>query len=74
MPDAAEWGDAGSDTFGHILESRHLQLPNLQRYGLGNIRPLKSLAAAGDPEGSYGRCALRSNAKIRRQATGRWRA
>src|SRR4051794_22574255 len=41
MPDAPEWGDAGSDTFGHILESRKLQLPNLQRYGLGNIRPLK---------------------------------
>ena len=34
MPDAPEWGDAGSDTFGHILESRKLHLPNLQRYGL----------------------------------------
>ena len=40
MPDAAEWGDAGADTFGHILESRHVDLPNLQALGLGNIRPL----------------------------------
>jgi len=70
MPDAAEWGDAGSDTFGHILESRHLQLPNLQRYGLGNIRPLKSLPPLADPEGSYGRCALRSNGKD--TTTGHW--
>ena len=43
MPDASEWGDAGSDTFGHILESRTVRLPNLQRYGLGNIRSLRDL-------------------------------
>ncbi|PYS63623.1 MAG: phosphopentomutase, partial [Acidobacteria bacterium] len=30
MPDAAAWGDAGSDTFGHICESRQVHLPNLQ--------------------------------------------
>ncbi len=70
MPDAAEWGDAGSDTFGHILESRDLQLPNLQRYGLANIRPLKSLPPLAEPEGSYGRCALRSNGKD--TTTGHW--
>jgi len=31
MPDAPEWGDAGADTLGHILESRPVRLPNLQR-------------------------------------------
>jgi phosphopentomutase len=70
MPDAAEWGDAGSDTFGHILESRDLLLPNLHRYGLGNIRPLKSLPPLAEPEGSFGRCALRSNGKD--TTTGHW--
>src|SRR5436190_605085 len=70
MPDAPEWGDAGSDTFGHILESRKLQLPNLQRYGLGNIRPLKDLPPLESPIGSYGRCALRSNGKD--TTTGHW--
>src|SRR5215510_2991709 len=70
MPDAPEWGDAGADTFGHILESRHLNLPNLQRYGLGNIRPLQGLPALAAPEGSYGRCALRSNGKD--TTTGHW--
>src|SRR5215468_8107219 len=70
MPDAPEWGDAGSDTLGHILASRPLQLPNLQRYGLGNIRPLKDLPALDRTEGAYGRCTLRSNGKD--TTTGHW--
>src|SRR5215813_10954062 len=70
MPDAPEWGDAGSDTLGHILDSRPLQLPNLQRYGLGNIRQLKDLPPLDKPVGSYGRCALRSNGKD--TTTGHW--
>jgi phosphopentomutase len=70
MPDAPEWGDAGSDTFGHILESREVRLPNLQRYGLGNIRPLAQLPPVQNPVGSYGRCALRSNGKD--TTTGHW--
>jgi phosphopentomutase len=70
MPDAPEWGDAGSDTFGHILESRAVRLPNLQRYGLGNIRSLSNLPPIDNPVGSYGRCALRSNGKD--TTTGHW--
>jgi phosphopentomutase len=70
MPDAADWGDFGSDTFGHVLESRKVKLPNLQRYGLGNIRPLKDIPALPQPEGSYGRCALQSNGKD--TTTGHW--
>lgn len=70
MPDAPEWGDAGSDTLGHILESREVHVPNLQRYGLGNIRPLKGISSLTSPHGSYGRCALRSNGKD--TTTGHW--
>lgn len=70
MPDAAEWGDAGSDTLGHILASREVRLPNLQRYGLGNIRPLKNLPPVEHPRGCFGRCALRSNGKD--TTTGHW--
>jgi phosphopentomutase len=70
MPDAPEWGDAGADTFGHILESRNVRLPNLQRYGLGNIRPLQSVPPLDHLSGSYGRCALRSNGKD--TTTGHW--
>lgn len=70
MPDAASWGDAGSDTLGHILESRAVDLPNLQRLGLGNIRPLSNVPPAESPRGSFGRCALRSNGKD--TTTGHW--
>jgi phosphopentomutase len=70
MPDAADWGDAGSDTFGHILASRAMRLPNLQGYGLGNIRPLVGLPSLDHPIGSFGRCGLRSNGKD--TTTGHW--
>jgi phosphopentomutase len=70
MPDAPEWGDAGSDTFGHICESRQVNLPNLQSLGLGNIRPLAGLPAIANPRGGYGKCALKSNGKD--TTTGHW--
>jgi phosphopentomutase len=70
MPDAPEWGDAGSDTFGHICESRQLHLPNLQSIGLGNIRPLAGVPPSETPRGSYGKCALKSNGKD--TTTGHW--
>jgi len=70
MPDAPEWGDAGSDTFGHICESRQLNLPNLQSLGLGNIRPLHDVPAVERPRGGYGKCALKSNGKD--TTTGHW--
>ena len=70
MPDAPAWGDAGSDTFGHICESRQLNLPNLQGLGLGNIRPLAGVPAIANPRGGYGKCALKSNGKD--TTTGHW--
>ena len=70
MPDAAAWGDAGADTLGHILASRAVHLPNLQRLGLGNIRPLANAPPADSPRAAYGRCALASNGKD--TTTGHW--
>src|SRR5437870_6106913 len=70
MPDAPEWGDAGSDTFGHICESREVRLPNLQSLGLGNIRPLADVAKTEKSRGCYGKCALKSNGKD--TTTGHW--
>ena len=70
MPDAPDWGDAGSDTFGHICESRQLAMPNLQSLGLGNIRPLAGVPAIDSPRGGYGKCALKSNGKD--TTTGHW--
>jgi phosphopentomutase len=70
MPDAAAWGDAGSDTLGNILKSRKVDLPNLQRLGLANIRPLQDLPEIDNPIGNYGKCTLKSNGKD--TTTGHW--
>lgn len=70
MPDAAAWGDAGSNTLGHILESRIVNIHNLQNLGLGNITPLKGLSPVDAPTGSYGKCTLKSDGKD--TTTGHW--
>lgn len=70
MPDAAAWGDAGSNTLGHIFESRTVNVPNLQAMGLGNIAPLSGLAPVDGPTGSFGKCTLKSDGKD--TTTGHW--
>ena len=70
MPDAADYGDAGSDTLGNIARLRGLDLPNLCRLGLGNLKPIPQLHPALAPEGDYGRCTLASPGKD--TTTGHW--
>jgi phosphopentomutase len=70
MPDAADWGDAGSDTLGNIARTRGIKLPNLARLGLGNIMPLAGIAPAAAPAGAYGKCTLASPGKD--TTTGHW--
>ena len=70
LPDAADYGDVGRDTLGHIARSRPLRLPNLSRLGLGNIKPLAHLPPASQPEGSFGKGATVSPGKD--TTTGHW--
>ena len=70
MPDAADYGDEGSNTLGHIASQRKLSLPNLCRLGLANIAPLSHLQPAPHPAGDYGKCALLSPGKD--TTTGHW--
>ncbi len=50
LPDAADYGDAGTNTLKHLAElAGGLDLPNLQRLGLGSILPLEGVAPAGSP-------------------------
>ena len=70
MPDAAKYGDVGSDTLGNIARQRPLHLPNFCDLGLANIKPLTGLAPAAEPAGAYGRCALASPGKD--TTTGHW--
>lgn len=70
MPDAADWGDAGANTLGHIFESRSVNVPNLRAMGLGNITHVKGLAPVDAPKGSFGKCTLKSDGKD--TTTGHW--
>jgi phosphopentomutase len=70
MPDAAKYGDVGSDTLGNIARQRPLHLPNFCSLGLANIRPLTGLAPAEEPNGAFGKCALASPGKD--TTTGHW--
>jgi phosphopentomutase len=70
LPDAADYGDVGRTTLGHIAESRPLALPNLVRLGLANIAPLAHLAAAASPIGAYGKAVTHSPGKD--TTTGHW--
>src|ERR1700730_3160677 len=70
MPDAAAYGDTGSDTLGNIARQRQLHLPNLCRLGLANIKPLTGLPASPAPLGAFGRSALASPGKD--TTTGHW--
>ena len=70
MPDAATYGDAGSDTLGHIARARQLHLPNLAQLGLGNLKALPHVGPVDRPWAAYGRCALASPGKD--TTTGHW--
>ena len=70
LPDAAEYGDVGRNTLGHIAESRPLEIPILVRLGLASIAPLKHQTPAAAPLGAYGKGATHSPGKD--TTTGHW--
>src|ERR1700730_16102800 len=70
LPDAADYGDVGRNTLGHIAESRPLNLPALVSLGLANIAPLKNLSPALTPSAAYGKGATHSPGKD--TTTGHW--
>ena len=58
LPDAAEYGDPGTDTLGHIAQYRKDQgmdfvIPNLQKLGMANLHPVAQVAPAEKPMGYY---------------------
>jgi phosphopentomutase len=70
-PDAAQYGDVGSNTLGNLSRAVHgMQLPNLQRLGLGNIAPLDGVAPSDSPTGAWGLMVPKSAGKD--STTGHW--
>lgn len=71
LPDAAFYGDEGSDTLGNLARAvGGLSLPHLAALGLGRLGDLLGVAPHPMPQGAYGRMAIASPAKD--SATGHW--
>lgn len=63
LPDAADFGDAGTFTLKHVKEYvGDLKIPNMVNLGLYNINGL-GLEGVEHPQGCYGKCRERSKAK-----------
>src|SRR5919109_743725 len=70
LPDASDYGDAGANTLGHLAEQvGGLELPTLQRLGLGSIVPLRGVPPAESPV-VHGRLAPLGPGK--ESTTGHW--
>lgn len=68
LPDAADFGDQGSDTLGHVLDVESPKLPNLE--GIGLLHTLARPRSSEIPRAAYGRMAERSAGKD--TITGHW--
>ncbi|MFL5481067.1 MAG: phosphopentomutase [Gemmatimonadaceae bacterium] len=70
-PDAGEYDDLGSDTLGNVARDvGGLKLPRLERFGLGNIKPLMGMAARGDAAGAWG--SMRPASAGKDSTSGHW--
>jgi phosphopentomutase len=69
LPDAATYGDEGSNTLAHIAERVPLRVPALRRLGLGRLANLGP-GSPEPPEAAFGRMAERAPGKD--SVTGHW--
>jgi phosphopentomutase len=70
LPDASAYGDAGSDTLGHIAQRIPLKVPTLRSLGLERVAALNDSRGAGSAAGAIGRMAEASPGKD--SVTGHW--
>jgi phosphopentomutase len=71
LPDAAEYGDEGSDTLGNVARAvGGLDLPNLEAFGLGNVKELEGCPPQAGAPAIAGRLVERSKGKD--TTTGHW--
>lgn len=69
--DAAEYGDTGADTLGHISQSvASFEIPNLQKLGIGNLHTLVQVPPAEQPMAYYTK--MNEISKGKDTMTGHW--
>ncbi len=49
LPDAIQYNDLGANTFGHIANNYPLSVPTLEKLGIGNLTPCKSVGTTTKP-------------------------
>lgn len=70
-PDAAQYGDEGSDTLANMAAAvGGLNLPNLQSLGLGNLHAIPGVLPVSEPRASFGR--LQEISAGKDSTTGHW--
>ena len=70
-PDAADYGDAGSNTLGNLSRAvGGLRLPNLEQLGLGRVIPLEGVSPDVSPRAAWGR--MRPASAGKDSTTGHW--
>jgi phosphopentomutase len=71
LPDAADYGDAGSNTLCNISrEVGGLRVDNMIGFGIGNIDGLRNIGKAESPSACFGKLAEKSKGKD--TVTGHW--
>ena len=71
LNDASAYGDAGTDTLGHISQNvKEFHIPNLQKLGIANLHPLKQVPAVEQPMGYFMKMEEASTGKD--TMTGHW--
>lgn len=69
--DAADFGDDGADTLGHISDAAsHLEIPNLRQLGIANLKKLSKVEPVTTPLGRFG--VLREKSRSKDTMTGHW--
>ena len=71
LDDAGKYGDAGTDTLGHISQrGKGFHIPNLQKLGIANLHKLENVEPVNQPLGYYAKLREASNGKD--TMTGHW--
>ena len=71
LPDAERYGDVGANTIANVAEHvKNINLPNLQKMGLGNITKIKSVSPVDSPIAAFGK--MNEQASSKDSTSGHW--
>lgn len=68
--DAGDFGDLGTNTWGHVSTETGVKLPEFQKLGAGNIIPLDSVPPVANPSAAFGK--MREVSSGKDSTTGHW--